>query len=52
MPESRERKGINSGRDAVNIPDVKCMAFPSFNRAKSKGIGVKAVENEEELRWA
>jgi hypothetical protein len=31
----------------VNFPDAKSMAFPSFTRAKSNGIGVENVENEE-----
>jgi hypothetical protein len=32
-----EKKKI-PGRGAVNIPDVKSMAFPSFTIAKSNGI--------------
>ena len=34
---------------AVNFPDVKFMAFPSFTRAKSNGIGVLVDENVELL---
>jgi hypothetical protein len=44
-----EKKKI-PGRGAVNIPDVKFMAFPSFTCAKSNGIGAPYVEKEE-LRW-
>jgi hypothetical protein len=44
----KEKKYI-PGRGAVNIPDGKSMAFPSFTQANSNGIGVSCVENEEFL---